>query len=96
MKRTVVFGTAPCEIIKVYNGEVVTDYMDVEIPGANTKEKFMKEVKREFPECLVNVTDEITFIARTYSIDKTTFFEHAKMTEQKDVPEGYGTRKKGE
>ena len=96
MTRTLVFGVGACEIARLVDGQIVKDMIDIEIPGANTKEKFMKEVRVENPDCLINVLGDVKFIARTYRIPDEEFFEKARLYEEKEVSEGFGSRKKKE
>lgn len=64
-----------CEIARLVDGQIVNDMIDIEIPGANTKEKFMKRVKAENPDCLLNVLGDVKFIARTYRINEEEFLK---------------------
>ena len=96
MTRTLVFGVGACEIARLVDGQIMKDMVDIEIPGANTKEKFMKEVKADNPDCLINVLGDIKFIARTYGINDEEFFEKATLSNEKEVGEGFGSRKKKE
>ena len=94
MTRTLVFGVGACEIAILVDGQIVKDTIDIEIPGANTKEKFMKGVKGEYPDCLINVLGEVKFVARRYGMQDDEFFEHAGLYDEKEVEEGFGSRKK--
>ena len=96
MTRTLVFGVGVCEIARLVDGQIVSDMVDIEIPRANTKEKFMKGVKAENPDCLINVLGDVKFIARTYRINEEEFFEKASLCGEKEVSEGFGSRKKKE
>lgn len=94
MRRTIVTATAPCQVAYSTPDGIVTDHIDISVEGANTKEKFMKQVKKDYPDHLISIEGEVKFFANVYEMDNEAFVAAAKFVGSDEVPEGFGSRNK--